>query len=97
MFSASPNNRSVEHKPDAHRYYLRHPLAFAKAVNPNAQMTFVYVSGAGTDSSEKGRLMWARVKGKTENDLMKLPSGKYWRSVLTRYSTICIFLLLYRQ
>lgn len=39
----------------------------------NPQMTFCYVSGAGTDSTEKGRLMWARVKGKTENDLMKLP------------------------
>lgn len=36
-------------------------------------MTFSYVSGAGTDSSEKGRSMWARVKGKTENDLSKLP------------------------
>lgn len=36
-------------------------------------MIFCYVSGGGTDSSEKGRLMWARVKGKTENDLMKLP------------------------
>jgi uncharacterized protein YbjT (DUF2867 family) len=39
----------------------------------NPEMTLVYVSGQGTDSSEKGRLMWARVKGKTENDLMKLP------------------------
>lgn len=48
-------------------------LQFARAVSPTPQMTFVYVSGAGTDSSEKGRLMWARVKGKTENDLMKLP------------------------
>lgn len=48
-------------------------LAFANAVNPKAQMTFAYVSGAGTDSSEKGRIMWARVKGKTENDLIKLP------------------------
>jgi uncharacterized protein YbjT (DUF2867 family) len=38
----------------------------------NPDMTFCYVSGSGTDSSEKGRLMWARVKGKTENDLMKL-------------------------
>ena len=36
-------------------------------------MTFVYVSGAGTDSSERGRSMWARVKGKTENDLLNLP------------------------
>lgn len=34
---------------------------------------FCYVSGTGTDSSEKGSLSWARVKGKTENDLMKLP------------------------
>jgi len=39
----------------------------------NMDMVFCYVSGAGTDSSEKGRLSWARVKGKTENDLMKLP------------------------
>lgn len=39
----------------------------------NPDMIFCYVSGAGTDSSEKGKLMWARVKGKTENDLMKLP------------------------
>lgn len=39
----------------------------------NPDMTFCYISGAGTDSSEKGRSMWARVKGKTENDLMKLP------------------------
>ena len=39
----------------------------------NPEMTFCYVSGAGTDSSEHGHSMWARVKGKTENDLMKLP------------------------
>ncbi len=39
----------------------------------NPQMTFVYVSGAGTDSSEHGRTMWARVKGKTENALLRLP------------------------
>jgi hypothetical protein len=39
----------------------------------NPEMTFCYVSGASTDSTEKGRSMWARVKGKTENDLMKLP------------------------
>jgi uncharacterized protein YbjT (DUF2867 family) len=38
----------------------------------NPTMTFCYVSGAGTDSSEQGRLMWARVKGKTENDLARL-------------------------
>jgi len=39
----------------------------------NPDMTFCYVSGMGTDSSEQGRSMWARVKGKTENDLQKLP------------------------
>lgn len=39
----------------------------------NPSMTFCYISGAGTDSSEKGSTMWARVKGKTENDLLKLP------------------------
>ena len=38
----------------------------------NPDMTFIYVSGTGTDSSEKGRSMWARVKGRTENDLLKL-------------------------
>jgi len=39
----------------------------------NPGMTFCYVSGTGTDSTEQGRVMWARVKGKTENALMKLP------------------------
>lgn len=44
----------------------------------NPEMTFCYVSGSGTDSSEKGRVMWARVKGKTENDLMNLPFKKVY-------------------
>ena len=39
----------------------------------NPDMVFCYVSGMGTDSTEQGRSMWARVKGKTENDLRKLP------------------------
>src|SRR4051812_12666969 len=39
----------------------------------NPQMTFIYVSGTGTDSTEKGRTMWARVKGATENALLRLP------------------------
>ena len=39
----------------------------------NPQMTFVFVSGAGADSSERGRVMWARVKGKTENAILRLP------------------------
>jgi uncharacterized protein YbjT (DUF2867 family) len=41
------------------------------ALNP--AMTFIYVSGAGTDSSERGGRMWARVKGETENALLRLP------------------------
>jgi uncharacterized protein YbjT (DUF2867 family) len=39
----------------------------------NKDMVFVYVAGAGTDGTEKGRVKWARIKGKTENDLRKLP------------------------
>ncbi|WP_374777742.1 epimerase [Streptomyces sp. NBC_01310] len=48
------------------------PLA---AANPG--MAFVYVSGVGTDSTGKGRSMWARVKGQTENDLLELPFRAY--------------------
>lgn len=44
----------------------------------NPGMVFTYVSGAFTDSSEKGRSMWARVKGKTENALMRLPFKKVY-------------------
>jgi uncharacterized protein YbjT (DUF2867 family) len=54
-------------------------LSFAKtllAYNPG--MVFTYVSGSHTDSTEKGKTMWARVKGRTENDLMKLGfKGQY--------------------
>jgi hypothetical protein len=39
----------------------------------NPVMTFIYVTGAGTDSSERGAVMWARVKGRTENALLRLP------------------------
>jgi uncharacterized protein YbjT (DUF2867 family) len=48
-------------------------MAVASLARQNPGMIFLYVSGAGTDSSERGRSMWARVKGKTENDLLKLP------------------------
>ncbi|REG81733.1 NAD-dependent epimerase/dehydratase family protein [Algoriphagus antarcticus] len=54
-------------------------LAFASTLAKlNPEMTFTYVSGQGTDSSEKGRSHWARVKGKTENDLRKLPFKKVY-------------------
>jgi hypothetical protein len=55
---------------------LTYDIAFHSAqllAGLNPSMVFCYVSGAGTDSSEKGRVMWARVKGKTENDILKLP------------------------
>ena len=49
-------------------------LAAARTlVKLNPGMTFIFVSGAGADSSEKGRVMWARVKGQTENALLALP------------------------
>lgn len=49
-------------------------LAVAHVLAPlNPDMAFVYVSGAGSDSSERGRIMWARVKGRTENALLSMP------------------------
>src|SRR5271170_1359629 len=61
---------------EARYKHLTYDLTLAAATTLaklNPQMTFIYVSGAGTDSTEQGRTMWARVKGKTENDLLKLP------------------------
>jgi uncharacterized protein YbjT (DUF2867 family) len=57
-------------------HYLTFGLTLAAArtlVRLNPRMTFIYVSGAGTDSTESGRIMWARIKGKTENALLALP------------------------
>jgi len=55
------------------KFTYDYTLALAKVLSEvNPQMTIVYVSGQGTDSTEKGRTMWARVKGKTENDLLTL-------------------------
>ena len=62
---------------DEERYrHLTYDITLAAATTLsklNPQMVFIYVTGRGTDSTEQGRLMWARVKGKTENDLLKLP------------------------
>ncbi|HET6212143.1 MAG TPA: NAD(P)H-binding protein, partial [Micromonosporaceae bacterium] len=53
-------------------------MAAARALAAaNPSMTFVYVSGQGTDSSEHGRSMWARVKGETENALLAMPLRAY--------------------
>lgn len=61
-------------------YYLRtYTLTMHMAeilARQNHDLTFCYISGAGTDSTEMGRINWARVKGKTENDLMRLPFKK---------------------
>ena len=66
-------------EPDYFKLTYTLTLHFAEIVSEvNSNMVFCYISGAGTDSSEKGRMMWARVKGKTENDLMKLPFKKVY-------------------
>ena len=55
--------------------YTMAPAELLARLNPG--MTFIFISGSGTDSSEKGRMMWARVKGRTENALLKLPLKAY--------------------
>jgi uncharacterized protein YbjT (DUF2867 family) len=61
-------------EPDYTQVNHDYTLSVARTlVRVDPDMTFIYVSGAGTDSSEHGRVMWARVKGRTENDLLKLP------------------------
>jgi len=61
---------------EEHYTALTYDLTLAVAlalVKINPEMRFIYVTGAGTDSSEHGRSMWARVKGRTENALLRLP------------------------
>jgi len=61
-------------EPEYYKLTYMLTINFAETVSRlNPDMTFCYVSGAHTDSSEQGESMWARVKGKTENTLMKLP------------------------
>ncbi|MFE4173582.1 NAD(P)H-binding protein [Streptomyces sp. NPDC056909] len=60
------------------RITYEYTLAAARAVSAdNPSLTFTYVSGEGTDSTEKGRTMWARVKGRTENELLAMPFHAY--------------------
>lgn len=71
---------SVGMKEDRYTQITYHTtMAFAKALTEvNSNMVFTYVSGSHTDSTEKGKIMWARVKGRTENDLAKLAfKGQY--------------------
>ena len=63
---------------DYERITFGYTLAAAEMLSQiNPGMIFTYVSGSGTDSSEKGRSMWARVKGRTENALLRLPLNAY--------------------
>jgi uncharacterized protein YbjT (DUF2867 family) len=67
-------------KTEEQYHHLTHDITVGAAralaeVNPG--MAFCYVSGQGTDSTERGRAMWARVKGKTENELLRLPLRAY--------------------
>lgn len=63
---------------DYERVTYGFPLAAAETLSRvNPGMTFVYVSGSGTDSSERGWSMWARVKGRAENSLLLLPLKAY--------------------
>lgn len=61
-----------------HRLTYDLTLSAAEALaDLNPGLTFCYVSGEGTDSTERGRFMWARVKGKTENHLLRMPFHAY--------------------
>lgn len=66
-------------EPEFYKITYELTMSFGKTLSrQNPDMAFCYISGAGTDSTEKGRTMWARVKGKTENDLAKLPFRKVY-------------------
>lgn len=67
---SSAGMKEADYRRVTHDFTLAAATALARA---NPRMTFVYVSGAGTDGSERGRSMWARVKGETENALLRLP------------------------
>jgi len=61
---------------EAAYHHLTYDLTLTAAqsmVAAGSDLTFCYVSGAGTDSTERSRIMWARVKGKTENALLRMP------------------------
>lgn len=73
FFSLGVSSAGMDEAKYTHLTYDLTLAAATTLARLNPQMTFVYVSGAGTDSTERGHSMWARVKGKTENDLLKLP------------------------
>jgi uncharacterized protein YbjT (DUF2867 family) len=73
FFSLGVSSAGMDEAKYTHLTYDLTLAAATTLARLNPQMTFLYISGAGTDSTEHGRTMWARVKGKTENDLLKLP------------------------
>jgi uncharacterized protein YbjT (DUF2867 family) len=73
FFSLGVSSAGMDEAKYKHLTYDLTLAAAATLARLNPNMTFLYVSGAGTDSTERGRIMWARIKGKTENDLLKLP------------------------
>ena len=78
FFCAGVSSRGMKESEYSHITYDT-TIYFAKKIldlNPN--MVFDYISGSLTDSSEKGSIMWARVKGKTENALLKMPFKKVY-------------------
>jgi uncharacterized protein YbjT (DUF2867 family) len=72
LFSLGVSSAGMDEAKYTHLTYDLTLAAATTLAKLNPQMTFIYISGAHTDSTEKGRSMWARVKGKTENDLLKL-------------------------
>jgi uncharacterized protein YbjT (DUF2867 family) len=73
FFALGVSSFGMKEKEYTHITYDLTLAAATTLARLNPQMTFVYVSGASTDSTEKGSSMWARVKGRTENALLRLP------------------------
>jgi uncharacterized protein YbjT (DUF2867 family) len=73
FYCAGPSSAGMTEEGYFHATYDMTLAAAQTLARLSPSMTFLYVSGAGTDSTEKGRTMWARVKGKTENALLRLP------------------------
>ena len=72
FFSLGVSSAGMDEAKYTHLTYDLTLSAATTLAKLNTQMTFLYVSGAGTDSTERGLSMWARIKGKTENDILKL-------------------------
>ena len=72
FFSLGVSSAGMDEAKYTHLTYDLTLSAATTLARINPQMTFLYLSGAGTDSTERGLSMWARIKGKTENDILKL-------------------------